>query len=126
MPKNFVYSDVDKSMRIDASGNVRILYDEDVIIQSIKILFATISGERVRTLLGSRLVFLLGRPFGEITTDLLVQETRSIIERYEPRVRVINIDLFPRPDYNIYDLRLTLELRDLGRRIEFNTSLRRF
>lgn len=125
MNKNYTYSDVDRTMRIDRNGNVVILYDMDVIIQSIKMLFAAIQGEYVRSLRGSRLVFLLGRPFSEITTDLIRQDIRRSIETYEPRVNIRSIEIIPEPDNNTYRVRLTLDVVALGSQLPFTTTLRR-
>lgn len=124
MVKKYVYSDVDRNMKIDSNGNVSILYDNDVIVQSLKMIFAAVQGEYVRSLRGSRLVFLLGRPFSDTTTDLITQDITRTVEMYEPRVQIRNISVEPDNDNNVYHVRLFLSVLRLGD-LTFDTTLRR-
>lgn len=124
MATNFLYSDIDRAMSIDSRGNIKILYDVDVIIQSIKILIGTFTGEMPRSLVGSRMLALLGRNINNNTAEDIRDELISIITKYEPRVEIINIFVNVLPDLNQYEVELRLRLRATERVFGFNTRLR--
>lgn len=124
MARTFTYSDLDRTLKIDNSGNYEIKYDGDVIIQSIKTIFSTISGERVRNPIGSTLISLLFEPMNSDTVSAI----RSIIEQavsvYEPRVIIRKITITPHYDKGIYDVVLLLSVKKLTETVRFETKLR--
>lgn len=124
MPKSHVYSDLDKSLAIDRSGNVTIHYDEAAIVQSIKALMATVNGERVRSGFGGSLVRLLFEPIGENAGQLIGYELKELIENYEPRVSINRISIEVDYDRNSYDITILLRISEINRTTRFTTRLR--
>lgn len=124
MATDYNYSDVDKSLAVDSFGNVKILYDEDVIIQSIKMLIGGYYGEYVRSGRGSRIIEYLGRSIQPDTADDIKDELIRLISDYETRVQIIRIVVFPNPDQNKYDIEMNLRMLPIGRSFIFNTGLR--
>ena len=122
--QKFIYSDVSRKMEIDSSGNVKILYDNDVIIQSLTMLFGAMQGEYVRSLRGSRLIRLLGREFSDTTTTLIRQEIERSINNYEPRVQILQVLVQPYEDDNYYDVLCTLQITATRQNIIYSTRLR--
>lgn len=120
----YTYSDVSRKMEIDASGNVKILYDNDVIIQSLNMLFGAMQGEYVRSLRGSRLIRLLGREFSDTTTTLIRQEVERCVNEYEPRVQVLQVLIQPYPDDNYYDVLCNLVITATRQNIVYSTRIR--
>lgn len=124
MPSDYVYSDFHKDLKIDDNGNVTVLYDEDVIVQSIKSLMATVTGERVRSNIGGSLIRLLFEPIDEYIEDEIQSALTEIIERYEPRVDIVRIIANADPDANTIDVQVNLRLKKTRRPVTFNTRLR--
>ncbi len=124
MSKAHVYSDFSDTLEITDSGSVKVLYDEDVIVKSIRAIMATVRGERVRSNFGGSLVRLLFEPIQTGTAEMIKFELRDLIEEYEPRVSVnrvvVNVDY----DNNQYDVEILLTILSINRRMRFNTRLR--
>lgn len=108
-----VYSDVNPLLTITSSGNIPIKYDEDVVLQSVKTIMSTVSGERVRNPIGTRLLRLLFQP---MTADLARQirnEIATAIMRYEPRVEILSFNISPNYDHNYYDTSMVIRIKDI-------------
>lgn len=120
----YVYSDVDVGLQIDNNGNVRILYDEQAVIQSIKILFATISGEFVRSPRGSSLIRFLGMPINPRTASTIRSHISNTLASSEARITVNSIQVVPDIDSLLYDVEIDFTIKETGRGFTFNTRLR--
>lgn len=118
------YSDVDHKMAIDARGNVKITYDTDAIIQSIKMLIGSFVGEYVRSPRGSRVIEYIGQPMTEVTVENLRDEIVNMISLYERRVQIIQIVVNPNYDENYYDTRIVMRQIEDNQPISFSTRLR--
>lgn len=119
-----IYSDMKSDLNVLANGSVEIVYDEDVIIQSIRTIFSTISGERVRTPLGTTVLRLLFQPLNSTTAGQLRTELASAIVRYEPRVSVSSLTITPNYQKKTYEVTLVAQIRGISDPLAFNTSLR--
>jgi len=124
--RKYTYSDVHKSLSDDMSGNVTILYDEDVIIQSIKNIMATVSNERVRNPIGSSLVAHLFEPISQETAGDIRSEIMDMIRIYEPRVDNMRVRVIADEDSNSYDVRMSLRIKNINRPVQLDTRLRSF
>lgn len=123
---NFTYSDFESRLSITDNGNVKILYDKDVIIQSIKHIMTTVSGERVRSSFGGSLVGLLFQPMDE---DLVFEIRRILTDailKFEPRVGITQISVYPNYDGNYYDIRFDLFIKDINEVLQYDAKLRAF
>ena len=123
---NFTYSDFESRLSITDSGNVKVLYDKDVIIQSIKHIMTTVSGERVRSSFGGSLVGLLFQPMDE---DLVFEIRRILTDailKFEPRVGITQISVYPNYDGNYYDIRFDLFIKDINEVLQYDAKLRAF
>jgi phage baseplate assembly protein W len=123
---NYTYSDVDKSLSIDNKGNVRILYDVDVIIQSLKMIMGSLVGENPRSLIGSTLLKYLGRTIDEDTAEDIEDEVIKAIVNYEPRLQITDVIATPKPDENSYSLTIRGYVRELSEQLNFNTAISTF
>jgi phage baseplate assembly protein W len=121
-----VYSDFKSDLSIRIGGDVEVLYDEDVIIQSLKTIFSTVSGERVRNPIGSSLVRLLFEPVNGNTSRKIEREIRKSIELWESRVDIRSLSVIPYIDQNVYDVSIEVTSRGIGRSIIFRNRLRSF
>lgn len=123
---NFVYSDFESTLRITDSGNVKVLYDDDVIIQSIRHIIATMKGERVRTDFGSSLIRVLFEPMTEYTTETIRRLLFEGIRTYEPRVSIKTILVSPNYRNGSYSISMELVIREIDKLIVYDTMLKNF
>lgn len=83
------------------TGDVYLKKDIEAIRQSVMNIILTKRGERpFDSSFGSNLSSFLFDNFDPITFTLIKQEIESSIINYEPRVRILNIDLVDQSDRN--------------------------
>lgn len=121
---SYVFSDFKNDLSLSTGGTPKVLHDEDVIIQSLRTIFSTVSGERVRNPIGSALVRLLFQPISAATANKVERELRRSIETYEPRVNIRSINVIPYIDNNTYEIIIDMTIRDINKRISFRNRLR--
>ena len=113
------YSDVD--LNLDArtaaggysSGDGDILRKTDAaaVKQAIKTLLLTNRFEKpYRPNFGGNLGGLLFELMDENTADLMINQIRAAIERYEPRARVTNLKIIATPDYNAVSVQIEFRI----------------
>jgi phage baseplate assembly protein W len=99
---------------LTATGAVSTISGDDAIRQAILMLLCTRPGERLmRPAYGSMLHRLLFAPIDHTTAGLAIHYVRQAIERWEPRVEVLDVDAEPDPDR---PNRLNIQLRYRVRR----------
>lgn len=121
-----IYSDMSPFLKISNSGTVEMTVDADVVVRSIKNIFATVAGERVRNPIGTRILRLL---FQRMDEDLAMQirnELVSAITKYEPRAEIVNFILTPNFDQNYYDASLLIRVKEIPQPQLIQTRLRSF
>lgn len=123
---SYVYSDMVVGLPIARCGNVRLVYDEECIAQSLQVLFATVTHERVRNSFGSDLISLLFQPISTITSDRIRKELSTKIMRWEPRLAITRLSVRPNMDSHAYDIELEYTMLGLGRAGEFRTRINVF
>lgn len=116
------YSDVDFSFRvIPSSGNLALKRDEEAIKQSVVNILSTNKGERpFLPYFGADIRSYLFENFDSVSATLVEEQIVSALTNYEPRVRVTNVNITPRPDNNA--LRISLEFDIISPR-EVSTSV---
>lgn len=121
-----IYSDFNSTLKLDSAGNVTIVTDEDAVLQSIRHIMAIVSGERVRSEIGSSLVQMLFRPMTDETASNIRNLIGRDVVRFEPRVTIVELVVTPFPDKNMYEVKLRFRIKDLQRTFSFDTRLRSF
>lgn len=124
MTKNYVYTDLQSEMETTTIGGFKVLHDAEVIIQSIRTIFATINGERVRNPIGSVLIKLLFEPMNEDTAFAIKSVVHRSVLQFEPRMENVEVSIFPDYDNNTYRVELLCKVRKLNKLVRFQTSLR--
>ncbi|MBG24039.1 MAG: hypothetical protein CMF22_11355 [Idiomarinaceae bacterium] len=122
----YVYSDFERTLSTREDGNVVILYDYDVIKQSIRTILSTLSGERVRSPLGASVVRYLFEPIDPETAQDIKDTISNAILTYEPRVTNINVVVYPNYDGNYYEVGVSVKIKQIQQTLTFNTKLRSF
>ena len=121
--KDYVYSDIQHPLIVRQCGNVGIVYDDDVIVQSIKSILATVAGERVRSPMGSSLLRYLFEPMSKNAEndirDIMVRD----IMKHEPRLSNLRVFVRANFDENFYDVIVLAAVNEVRRPIELRTRL---
>ena len=106
MANEHIYSDLDLTFRRQpVKGDVSFSYDEQAVIRSIKNLLQTSPFERLfHPTLGTSLNQLLFEPCTPLTASLVQDEIIRMINNYEPRATVYNVEVTSSPDQNSFNV----------------------
>ena len=123
---NRVYQDLDLLFGVTATNDVAKRIDVNAVKQSLKNILYIRKGEKpFRPEIGSDLHRILVEPMDFLTTDLLRDIITDTIRKYEPRVRLENVEIQPNYDQNSYDLSLYFYVIGIYTPITFNLTLQR-
>ena len=87
------------------------LKNENAIARSVRNIVFTLPGEKFFDQdFGSRISASLFENIDDISADLIVDEITQSIERYEPRVELINVEAFPDFDNNSFDVSIVYNI----------------
>jgi len=87
------------------------LKNESAISRSIRNLVLTAPGERFfNPNLGSKVSKQLFENMDAISASVIEDEIRDTINKYEPRVRLINVDVSPNYDENEFNVTITYKI----------------
>ena len=87
------------------------LKNESAIARSVRNIIFTLPGEKFFDEdFGSRISASLFENIDEITAGIINDEISNSIERYEPRVDLINVEVFPNFDNNAFDVIIIYEI----------------
>lgn len=108
------YTDIDLNFsRNPITNDVSILQDADAIKSSVKNIILTNFGERpFNSIFGSGIRRLLFEPLTVITASSIRTFIETALENFEPRVEVIQIDVYADTDNNAFQV--TIGFRMLG------------
>lgn len=123
----FAYSDIALDIELDSDiattpltrlGNkkdVKLLYDEQAIYQSIKNIFNTVPGQKIlNPAFGLDLKRYLFEPINEDTAFLLGDTIKQQLPLYEPRIIINQINIIGRPNKNEYVIELSINIPTLN------------
>ena len=101
-----IYKDFDLAFGNNAiTGDINKKIDVNAVKQSLKTLVLTKPYERpFNPLLGSEIYGLLFEPMNSFTTTAIEKSLEYLIQNYEKRARLQNIDIKPLYDLNTYDI----------------------
>ena len=121
-----VYKDLNLNFtRNPVTGDVATVTDVNAVKRSIRNLLLTNHYDRpFHPEVGSGIPNLLFENFGPITANQLSREIETMILNYQPRARVDNVECYPVPDTNTYDVRVYFYVENMpAELIEFQTIL---
>lgn len=121
------FSDIDFNFtRHPVTNDVAVVYDEESIKRSVKNLVMTQNYERpFHSEIGSQIRGLLFEPALPITAVLLKRAISDTIINFEPRVRLISVDVKYTPDTNAVVATITFTIVNTSRPISINLVLKR-
>ncbi len=106
------------------TGKVSMVCERESIRQSILLLISTTPGERVmRPKYGCNLQKLVFMPNDTATHGLAIHYVRTALERWEPRIDIINIDANANVNSpNMMEITLTYRIRHLQENEQFEIA----
>ena len=107
---NHIYSDIDLTFtRNPSTGDISIGYDSQAVIRSIRNLLLTNYNERpMQPLLGSNLDAHLFQLTTAITASSIETEIKNVINNFEPRATIHNLQVIAMEDINSFYIELTV------------------
>ena len=107
-----MWSDFDINMEKQSNGDVKIVYNEDAIKNSLINIFSTMKGDR-RMIPDAfiELHRILFEPMDQNTASLIGVELVSAIQKWDNRITVINFNVDINEDKNMYVTRLSYKLK---------------
>jgi phage baseplate assembly protein W len=109
---NRQYSDLDLNFNIHpVKKDINIWTNEQAVIHSVRNLLVTNHYERpFQPDLGSNIRRLLFEPLDNITASSLDREIRQTIKNFEPRVKVISLDITLNEEQNAFGVYLQFDI----------------
>jgi len=100
-------------LEVTATGSTSTVEDDESVRQAIILLLSTTPGERLmRPEYGSHLNRLVFGPNDHTAAGLAIHYVRQAIERWEPRVEIVEVDAGADPDrYNQLNILLRYRVR---------------
>ena len=121
-----IYRDLNLNFNANpVTGDVATVTDVIAVKRSVRNLLLTNHYDRpFHPEIGSNIPYLLFENFGPITGNQLSRTIEEMISNFEPRARVENVECYPVPDTNTYDVRIYFYVENLpAELIEFQTIL---
>src|SRR5688572_8903364 len=86
-------------VRTDATGGIALVAGDEELAESIRLILGTAYGERpMRPEFGCAIHDFVFAPADATTAGQLAWEVRSSLQRWEPRIDVVEVDVTPDPD----------------------------
>lgn len=122
-----VFSDLDLNFIANpVTGDVSKKYDEYAIKQSVKNLILTNHYERpFHPEIGSQISALLFEPFNPLLDVMLQRAIVYTIENFEPRVKLLNVDIGLIPDNNAIQVSITFKIVNTEQPLTVDLTLQR-
>ena len=125
--KNELYSDFLTNLNTHPVSRETLRYvNETAVTRSIRNLLNTQQGERLyQPDIGSNVRKLLFEPIDDITADILTSTIRDTLTTYEPRAKVLNVEVIPDEGRNRYVVTVVYMLINKQDPISVNITLQR-
>lgn len=120
------YSDLDVSLARNVANDITPLLDIDAVKASVRNLILTSYGERpFQPNLGSSVEALMFEPADRITVSVLKESIRRVLEKNEPRVDSVTIEVIDDSDNNRYTINLGFRVISLSQEVDITFYLQR-
>jgi len=122
-----IYSDLDLTFtRNPVTGDVSMSYDEQSVIRSVRNLLMTNFYERpFQPTLGSNLNAFLFEQISAITASSIETEIKNVVNNFEPRVSIDNVEVVAIEDANAFYVNLSFYIGNNTSPSEVNILLER-
>jgi hypothetical protein len=125
--KNELYSDFLTNLNTHPVSRETLRFvNETAVTRSIRNLLNTQQGERLyQPDIGSNVRKLLFEPIDDVTSDILTSTIRDTLTAYEPRAKVLNVEVVPDEERNRYVVTVVYMLINKSDPISVNITLQR-
>lgn len=112
--------------RHPVTGDVTIKTDEDAVKASLRNLISTKNYERpFHPEIGCQIFSMLFENFTPVTVQIMKRTIFDVVEKFEPRATVLDVNIKDRPDENRIYLDILFKLKNSERPITLTTYLTR-
>ena len=121
------FNDIDLLFNINTTTkDINKLSNEDAIKQSIQSLIRTINYERkFHPEIGCQITSLLFDNFEPKNVSVMKQTIQNVINQFEPRARLLNVDINDSIDRNELEVNVTFKMTNVNLPITVTTTLTR-
>lgn len=125
--KNELYSDFLTNLNTHPVSRETLRFvNETAVTRSIRNLLSTQQGERLyQPDVGSNVRKLLFEPIDDVTTDILTSTIRDTLTAFEPRAKVLDVQVVPDEERNRYVVTVVYMLINKQDPISVNITLQR-
>lgn len=109
-----------------STADINKKYDEEAIKASVRNLISTKNYERpFHPEIGCQIFSLLFENFTPITKQIMKRTIFDVIEKFEPRVQVLDVIIRDKPENNAIDLDIVFRINNTDRPITLRTAITR-
>ena len=120
------YSDIDLLFERKPSGDIYRKTDADAVKQSVKNIVSTNRFEKpFEVFYGANITGMLFELADAGMGTHVEDQVKSAIEEYEPRARVLKINVFSNPDRNTLQVELLFRVTSTEQEVELQTTVAR-
>ena len=121
-----LYSDIDLLFERRPSGDIYKKTDADAVKQSVKNIVSTNRYEKpFEIFYGANITGMLFELADAGMGTHIEDQIQSAIEQYEPRAKILNIDVNSNPDRNSLQVTLLFRIKSNEQEVEFETTVSR-
>ena len=122
-----VYSDFHKDLTINPfSGDIAVKIDEEAVKESLKNIILMDKGEKLfQPAFGGNIRAMLFELNSPATIKLIQEQVKSTINNYEPRVELIDVEVYSLIDDNKVAIKIIYALRNREEPLEVEFILER-
>jgi phage baseplate assembly protein W len=118
------YLDIDLSFTAKPSGDIYKKKDAGAVKQAVKTLLLTSPGEKpFQPSFGAGLGDLIFELMDADAEDEITDAVNIAVQNYEPRAKVLNVDVNAAPDQNAIGVTVTFQILSTSEVISFQTSI---
>lgn len=120
-----IWSEIDPTFVPDSSGRLKIVENVESARAAISNILHTRKGERVMLPeFGSTILDILFEPLNATSIKLLSRTVKEDIERWDDRVIIEGVDIYPDPDQSSLSLKLLFRIRGFTNIFKYETLFR--
>lgn len=109
-----------------STGDITKKSNEEAIKASLRNLISTKNYERpFHPEIGCQIFSLLFENFTSVTTQVMRQTIQDVVNKFEPRVDILDVGIFETLDENNLDVSITFKIINIELPVTFNTSIQR-
>ena len=109
-----------------STGDITKKVDEEAIKSSLRNLISTKNYERpFHPEIGCQIFSLLFENFTSVTSQVMRKTIQDVVNKFEPRVDILDVLVFETPDENNLNVSLTFKIINTERPVTVNTTIQR-